>query len=221
MGGGGMIRVGIVDDEALMRAGLRGILSSADDLEVVGEAGDGADVPELVRETRPDVLVMDIRMPRVDGIEATRRLIADAGTSAPRILVLTTFQLDQHVFAAIEAGASGFLLKDTPPTELIDAVRVVAAGDAMLSPAHTRALIERFADSGRERRREVARGLLDQLSPREREVAGYVAEGCSNAEIGALLFCSEATVKTHLTHIFAKLGDTNRVRLALLVHDAR
>ena len=216
-----MIRVGIVDDEALMRAGLRGILSSADDLEVVGEAGDGADVPELVRETRPDVLVMDIRMPRVDGIEATRRLIADAGTSAPRILVLTTFQLDQHVFAAIEAGASGFLLKDTPPTELIDAVRVVAAGDAMLSPAHTRALIERFADSGRERRREVARGLLDQLSPREREVAGYVAEGCSNAEIGALLFCSEATVKTHLTHIFAKLGDTNRVRLALLVHDAR
>ena len=216
-----MIRVGIVDDEALMRAGLRGILSSADDLEVVGEAGDGADVPELVRETRPDVLVMDIRMPRVDGIEATRRLIADAGTSAPRILVLTTFQLDQHVFAAIEAGASGFLLKDTPPTELIDAVRVVAVGDAMLSPAHTRALIERFADSGRERRREVARGLLDQLSPREREVAGYVAEGCSNAEIGALLFCSEATVKTHLTHIFAKLGDTNRVRLALLVHDAR
>lgn len=216
-----MIRVGIVDDEALMRAGLRGILSSADDLEVVGEAGDGADVPELVRETRPDVLVMDIRMPRVDGIEATRRLIADAGMSAPRILVLTTFQLDQHVFAAIEAGASGFLLKDTPPTELIDAVRVVAAGDAMLSPAHTRALIERFADSGRERRREVARGLLDQLSPREREVAGYVAEGCSNAEIGALLFCSEATVKTHLTHIFAKLGDTNRVRLALLVHDAR
>ncbi len=216
-----MIRVGIVDDEALMRAGLRGILSSADDLEVVGEAGDGADVPELVRETRPDVLVMDIRMPRLDGIEATRRLIADAGTSAPRILVLTTFQLDQHVFAAIEAGASGFLLKDTPPTELIDAVRVVAAGDAMLSPAHTRALIERFADSGRERRREVARGLLDQLSPREREVAGYVAEGCSNAEIGALLFCSEATVKTHLTHIFAKLGDTNRVRLALLVHDAR
>ena len=216
-----MIRVGIVDDDALMRAGLRGILSSAFDIEVVGEADDGADVPELVRATSPEVLVMDIRMPRIDGIEATRRLVAEAGPKAPRVLVLTTFQLDQHVFAAIEAGASGFLLKDTPPAELIEAVRVVAAGDAMLSPAHTRALIERFADSGRERRREVARGLLEQLSPREREVVGYVAEGCSNAEIGALLYCSEATVKTHLTHVFAKLGDTNRVRLALIAHDAK
>ncbi len=141
-----MIRVGLVDDDALVRAGLRGILSSADDVEVVGEASDGAEVTDLVARTRPDVLVMDIRMPQVDGIEATRRL---AGMpDAPRVLVLTTFHLDKHVFAAIEAGASGFLLKDTPPRELIDAVRIVAAGDAMLSPAHTRALIERFADNG-------------------------------------------------------------------------
>lgn len=212
-----MIRVAIVDDDALVRAGLRAILSSADDVEVVGEAADGAEAPGLVRETHPDVVVMDIRMPLVDGIEATRRLVRGGG---PRVLVLTTFQLDQHVFAALEAGASGFLLKDTPPRELVEAVRIVAAGDAMLSPAHTKALIERFADSGRERRREHARAVLGELSPREREVTVGVAEGLSNAEIGARLFCSEATVKTHLTRVFAKLGDTNRVRLALLVRDA-
>ena len=228
-----MIRVGIVDDDALVRAGLRAILSSADDLEVVGEADDGAGVPDLVRQHRPDVVVMDIRMPQVDGIEATRRLLGESaadktgaiGTGGPetgiKVLVLTTFQLDEHVFAAIEAGASGFLLKDTPPRELIDAVRVVAGGDAMLSPAHTRALIERFADSGRDQRRATARALLESLSPREHEIAVAVAEGLSNAEIGARLFCSEATVKTHLTRVFAKLQDTNRVRLALLVHDAQ
>ena len=212
-----MIRVAIVDDDALMRAGLGAILSSADDISVVGEAGDGAEAPELVRRTRPDVVVMDIRMPEMNGIEATRRIAGDDG---PKVLVLTTFRLDEHVFAAIEAGASGFLLKDTPPRELIDAVRIVAAGDAMLSPAHTRALIERFADSGRERRRERARLVLDQLSPREQEVVVAVAEGLSNAEIGRRLFCSEATVKTHLTRVFAKVGDANRVRLALLVRDA-
>ncbi|MFT4135583.1 response regulator transcription factor [Microbacterium sp.] len=213
-----MIRVGIVDDDALVRAGLRTILSSANDIAVVGEADDGAGVPELVRRERPDVIVMDIRMPRVDGIEATRLLGADSGV---RVLVLTTFQLDEHVFAAIEAGASGFLLKDTPPRELIEAVRVVAGGDAMLSPSHTRALIERFADSGRDARRAEARALLESLSPRELEIAVAVAEGLSNAEVGARLFCSEATVKTHLTRVFAKLGDTNRVRLALLVRDAQ
>ncbi len=212
-----MIRVGIVDDDALMRAGLRAILSSADDIAVVGEAGDGAAVPDLVHATRPDVVVMDIRMPFVDGIEATRRL---TGGEAPKVLVLTTFRLDEHVFAALEAGASGFLLKDTPPKELIEAVRIVAAGDAMLSPTHTRALIERFAGSGRERRRERARAMLGLLTDREQEVAAGVAEGLSNAEIGARLYCSEATVKTHLTRVFAKLGDTNRVRLALLVRDA-
>lgn len=223
-----MIRVAIVDDDALVRAGLRGILSSAEDIEVVGEADDGAGVPDLVRQHHPDVVVMDIRMPQVDGIEATRRLVGGSdpnGTgpdgSGTRVLVLTTFQLDEHVFAAIEAGASGFLLKDTPPRELIDAVRIVAAGDAMLSPSHTRALIERFADSGLDQRRTSARSLLESLSPRELEIAVAVAEGLSNAEIGARLFCSEATVKTHLTRVFAKLEDTNRVRLALLVHDAQ
>ena len=211
-----MIRVVLADDDALVRAGLTAILTSASDIAIVGEAGDGAAAVEIVRRTRPDVVVMDIRMPRLDGIEATRRLAGEAA----RVLVLTTFRLDEHVFAAIEAGASGFLLKDTPPTELIEAVRIVAAGDAMLSPAHTRALIERFADSGRERRRERASALLDELSPREREVALAVAEGLSNAEIGARLSCSEATVKTHLTRVFQKTGDTNRVRLALLVRDA-
>ena len=223
-----MIRVAIVDDDALVRAGLRAILSSADDIEVVGEADDGAGVPDLVRQERPDVVVMDIRMPQVDGIEATRRLVSASDRSGPspdepsaRVLVLTTFQLDEHVFAAIEAGASGFLLKDTPPRELIEAVRIVAAGDAMLSPSHTRALIERFADSGLDQRRATARTLLESLSPREREIAIAVAEGLSNAEIGARLFCSEATVKTHLTRVFAKLQDTNRVRLALLVHDTQ
>ncbi|MFT3875732.1 MAG: response regulator transcription factor [Propioniciclava sp.] len=212
-----MIRVAIVDDDALVRAVLTTIFSSADDLIVVGEAEDGADVPALVAREHPDVVVMDIRMPKVDGIEATRRLADHPGV---RVLVLTTFQLDEHVFAAIEAGASGFLLKDTPPRDLIEAVRVVAAGDAMLSPSHTRALIEHFADSGRDRRRDDAREALDRLSPREQEVARGVAEGLSNAEIGAQLFCSEATVKTHLTRVFAKIGDTNRVRLALLVRDA-
>ncbi|MFT4232694.1 MAG: response regulator transcription factor [Leucobacter sp.] len=214
-----MIRVAIVDDDALMRAGLCTILSSASDIEVVGEVGDGAEAPELVQRLRPDVVVMDVRMPRVDGIEATRML--REATPETRVLVLTTFRLDEHVFAAIEAGASGFLLKDTPPLDLIEAIRVVAAGDAMLSPSHTRALIEHFADEGRDRRRDAARELLDQLSPREREVSEGVAEGLSNAEIGARLFCSEATVKTHLTRIFAKIGDTNRVRLALLVRDAQ
>ena len=213
-----MIRVAIVDDDPFVRAGLRAILSTAPDLDVVGDADDGAGVPDLVGAARPDVVVMDIRMPRVDGIEATARLTAAGGS--PGVLVLTTFQLDAHVFAAIEAGASGFLLKDTPPAELIDAVRVVASGDAMLSPAHTRALFERFADAGADRRRNAARGLLGRLSAREREVAECVAKGLSNAEIGAELYCSEATVKTHLTRVFTKLDDMNRVRLALLVRDA-
>ena len=212
------IRVVLVDDDALVRAGLRAMLSSADDIEVVGEAGDGTEVTELVSRTRPDLVVMDIRMPHRDGITATRDLKA-AGSAVP-VLVLTTFHLDKHVFAALEAGAAGFLLKDTPPRELIEAVRIVAAGDAMLSPAHTRAVIDRFADAERDSRRDAAGRLLAELSPREREVAEAVAEGLSNAEIGRRLFCSEATVKTHLTRIFTKLGDANRVKLALLVRDA-
>lgn len=212
-----MIRVVIVDDDALVRAGLRTIFSSAPDLLVVGEAEDGSGIRELVALEQPDVVVMDLRMPRVDGIEATRQL---AGQPGVRVLVLTTFQLDEHVLAAIEAGANGFMLKDTPPRELIEAVRIVAAGDAMLSPSHTRTLIEHVADSGRERRRDGARGLLERLSPRELEVAELVAQGLSNAEVGARLFCTEATVKTHLTRVFAKIGEANRVRLALLVRDA-
>lgn len=213
-----MIRVALIDDDPLVRAGLHTILTSADDLEVVAEADDGDGAVDLASRFHPDVVLMDIRMPRVDGIEATRRLVA-AGSPA-HVLVLTTFHLDSHVFSAIEAGASGFLLKDTPPRELIQAVRVVAAGDAMLSPAHTRVLIDRFAGSGREQRRDAAQTMLAALSPREQEVALAVADGLSNAEIGARLFCSEATVKTHLTRVFLKLGEPNRVRLALLVRDA-
>lgn len=213
-----MIKVVLIDDDALVRAGLRTILSSAGDIDVVGEADDGSRALELVRRARPDVAVVDIRMPILDGIEATRLIRAEP--DPPKVLVLTTFQLDKHVFAAIEAGANGFLLKDTPPLELIEAVRVVAAGDAMLSPAHTRALMDRYSASGREARRAAARELIEELSPREVEVAKAVAEGLSNAEIGALLACAEATVKAHLSHIFTKTGDTNRVRLALLVRDA-
>lgn len=213
------IRVAVVDDDPLVRAGLSAILGSAGDLEVVGEAGDGSEAPALVRATRPDVVVMDVRMPCVDGISATREITAL--DDAPQVLVLTTFHVDDAVFQALRAGAAGFLLKDTPPEELIAAVRVVAAGEAMLTPADTRSVIDRFARTGQSRRRATARTALDRLSDREREVAEAVAQGLSNAEIGQLLYCSEATVKTHLTHAFAKLGYANRVRLAILVRDAQ
>lgn len=213
------VRVALVDDDPLVLAGLTAIFSSAADLDVVGQAADGSEVAALVAHHRPDVVVMDIRMPGLDGIAATRALTATDG--APRVLVLTTFHLDENVFAALEAGAAGFLLKDTPPPDLIEAVRVVARGDAMLSPAHTRAVIERFAQTDVGMRREQARTALGQLSEREQEVAYAVAEGLSNAEIAATLYCSEATVKTHLTHAFTKLGFTNRVRLAILVRDAQ
>lgn len=213
------VRVAVVDDDPLVRAGLTAIFGSAEDLDVVGDAGDGEQVPALVARTRPDVVVMDVRMPGVDGITATRDVTALDG--APRVLVLTTFHVDEAVFDALEAGASGFLLKDTPPEELISAIRVVAAGEAMLSPADTRSVIDRFAKTDRGRRRERAQAALGELSTREREVAEAVAEGLSNAEIGKLLFCSEATVKTHLTHAFGKLGFANRVRLAILVRDAQ
>lgn len=213
-----MIRVLIVDDEELVRIGLAMILGSAEDLTVVGQVEDGADALAAVTRTRPDVVLMDVRMPRQDGIEATRaiRSLPDA----PRVLVVTTFHLDEYVFGAIEAGADGFLLKDTPPRELIEAVRVVADGHAMLSPRDTRRLIDRFAEPGRQQRRQEAVERLAGLSPRELEVARAVAQGLSNAEIASVLYCSEATVKAHLTHVFTKTGSDNRVRVALLMHAA-
>lgn len=218
MGEREVTRVLLVDDDALVRSGLAMILGSAPDLEVVGEAADGAAAVMQARALAPDVVVMDIRMPVLDGIAATERIMALP--DPPRILVITTFHLEQNVFDALEAGASGFLLKDTPPAELIEAVRVVASGEAMLSPAHTRAVIDRFAAAGLDSRRSRASADLEGLSGRELEVARLVADGLSNAEIAERLFCSEATVKSHLTHTFTKLGFTNRVRLAILVHDA-
>ncbi|MFN8053048.1 MAG: response regulator transcription factor [Acidimicrobiales bacterium] len=213
-----MTRVMIVDDEALVRAGLRMILESAPDLDVVGEAEDGADVVEAVKRCRPDVVLMDIRMPRLDGLSATTAV--RALPSPPSVVVLTTFDLDDHVFRALEAGAAGFLLKDTPPVDLVHAVRVVAAGDSMLSPSVTRRLIEHVAAAAPGQRRQDALTRLQVLSPREQDVIAEVGRGCSNAEIGTVLFMSEATVKAHVSSVLLKLGLSNRVQVAILAHDA-
>jgi DNA-binding NarL/FixJ family response regulator len=213
-----MTRLLIVDDEALVRAGLKMILESDDDLEVVAEAEDGADAAAMVREHRPDVVLMDIRMPRLDGLAATREL--QALPEPPKVVVLTTFDLDDYVFRALQAGASGFLLKDTPPRELVQAVKVVAAGDAMLSPAVTRRLIGHFAADSRTDRQRQARERLVKLTDREREVLTAVGRGLSNAEIGRELFMSEATVKAHVSRVLVKLDATNRVQVAILAHDA-
>lgn len=212
------VRVLLVDDDALVRSGLSRILDSAPDLAVVGEVADGAGVLSAVDAHRPDVIVMDVRMPEVDGITATRAVCARP--DAPAVLVLTTFHLDAYVFGALEAGAAGFLLKDTPPDELVAAVRTVAAGDAMLSPADTRTLVDRFTGGTHGPRADAARAELAALSERELEVATLVAKGLSNAEISRELYCAESTVKAHLGHIFTKLDVPNRVRVAILVHDA-
>ena len=210
-----MISVLIVDDEALVRGGFRAMLEAQADIEVAGEAADGEQAVELARELRPDVILMDIRMPRLDGLEATRRLLARAGDERPRVLVLTTFDRDLYVYEALKAGASGFLLKDTPPTELLRAVRLAAAGDSMLSPGVTRRVIERFTAEDRSQRRRAALGRLDVLTEREREVLVQIGLGHANADIAKRLHLSEATVKSHITHLFEKLAVTNRVQLAI------
>jgi DNA-binding NarL/FixJ family response regulator len=212
------IRLLLVDDDALVRAGLRMILSSAEDLDLVGEVDDGARAVAAVREHRPDVVLMDIRMPEMDGITATaalRRLDAP-----PQVIVLTTFQADEQVLSALRVGASGFLLKDTPPAEIVNAVRLVAAGDAMLSPSVTRTLLSHFGDTEATERRRAAAQRLATLTDREREVALAVGSGASNAEVAASLFMSEATVKAHVSRLFTKLDVTNRVHIAIVVHDA-
>lgn len=213
-----MTRVLLVDDDPLVRAGLAMILGSAEDLEVVGEAGDGADAVEAVRRHRPDVVLMDIRMPRLDGLAATSAVVRLS--PAPKVVVLTTFDLDDYVFRALEAGASGFLLKDTPPRDLVEAVRVVAAGEAMLSPSVTRRLIGHFAAAGVDTRRRAALKRLEALTEREREVLLCVARGRSNAQIGRELYMSEATVKAHVSRMLTKLDAANRVQVAILAHDA-
>ena len=212
------IRVLLVDDDALVRAGLRMILSSSEEIEVVGEAGDGAEAVTAVQALRPDVVMMDIRMPGMDGIAATsaiRRL-----ATPPHVIVLTTFQADDHVISALRAGADGFLLKDTAPTEIVNAVRLVAAGEAMLSPSVTRTLLSHLGNDERTDRRRLATQRLTSLTDREREVATAVGSGASNAEVASSLFMSEATVKAHVSRLLTKLAVTNRVQIAILVHDA-
>lgn len=218
------IRLLVVDDDPLVRAGLALMLGGAEDIETVGEAADGADVPALVDRLAPDVVLMDIRMPGVDGLTATERLRARPG--APDVIVLTTFHADEQVLRALRAGAAGFVLKDTPPAEIVAAVRKVAAGDPVLSPAVTRRLMTHVAAGAsgptpREAdRRATAGARLDTLAEREQDVALAVGRGSSNAEIAATLYMSVPTVKAHVSRILAKLGLNNRVQIALLVHDA-
>ncbi|MEV4859625.1 response regulator transcription factor [Streptomyces ossamyceticus] len=212
------IRLLLVDDDPLVRAGLSFMLGGADDIEIVGEAADGAEVDALVDRAHPDVVLMDIRMPTVDGLSATERLRRRA--DAPQVVVLTTFHADDQVLRALRAGAAGFVLKDTPAAEIVDAVRRVAAGDPVLSPAVTRQLMEHVAGSAPDTRRTTARSRVAALNDREREVAVAVGRGASNAEIAAELFMGVATVKTHVSRILAKLDLNNRVQIALLTYDA-
>jgi DNA-binding NarL/FixJ family response regulator len=207
----------LVDDDPLVRSGLRAILSAARDVRVVGEAGDGDGAIAAVAAHRPDVVLMDVRMPGLNGIDATGRITALE--KPPKVIVLTTFQLDEYVFGALRAGASGFLLKDTPPAEIIRAVGLVAAGEAMLSPSVTRTLIERFGGDPAAPRRAAAELAVRALTEREREVAAEVAQGCSNAEVAARLYMSEATVKAHVSRVMAKLGAANRVQVAITARD--
>ncbi|MES4902990.1 MULTISPECIES: response regulator transcription factor [unclassified Streptomyces] len=213
------IRLLVVDDDPLVRAGLRLMLGGASSgIRIVAEASDGAEVAALVDRHSPDVVLMDIRMPTVDGLAATEQL--RQREPAPEVVILTTFNADEDVLRALRAGAAGFVLKDTPPADLVAAVRRVASGEPVLSPTVTQQLIEHVAGSGRDGRQGRARALLDQLNDREREVAVAVGQGKSNAEISAGLFMSVATVKTHVSRILTKLDLNNRVQIALLAHDA-
>jgi DNA-binding NarL/FixJ family response regulator len=209
----GVVRVLLADDQELVRDGFATILGLQDDLEVVGSVADGAAAVAATRSLAPDVVLMDVRMPVMDGIEATRRILSGV-PSPPRVLVLTTFDLDEYVFAALEAGASGFLLKDTPRAGLLAAVRAVAAGDVLLAPAVTRKLVEQFA-----RRTAPDPGAWSALSPRERDVAVLVARGLSNAEIAATLVLSETTVKSHVAHLLTKTGLRDRVQVVVRAYE--
>jgi DNA-binding NarL/FixJ family response regulator len=212
------IRVLLVDDDPLVRAGLRLMLNGAHGIQIVAEAGDGSSVGPAVDEHRPDVVLMDIRMPTMDGLTATELL--RSRPDPPQILILTTFDADQHILRALRAGAAGFILKDTPPGDIVAAIQRVARGEPVLSPAVTQRLIARVTDTDQDRRRAEARDRLTPLAERERAIAIAVAQGKSNAEIGAALYLSVPTVKTHISRILTKLNLNNRVQIALLAHDA-
>ena len=211
------VRVLIVDDQALVRTGFRMILEAEPDIEVVGEAGDGVQAIEEARRLEPDVVLMDVRMPELDGIEATRRLLAN-GAGTTKVVMLTTFDMDEYVYDALRAGASGFLLKDVPPEQLIDGIRAVANGDALLAPSITRRLIEEFVRSAPSRTEPPAG--LDELTTREVEVLRLIARGFSNAEIAKELFVSETTVKTHVAHVLMKLNVRDRVQAVVLAYES-
>jgi len=223
------LRIVVADDQALVRAGFCGIVNATTGLTVVGEAGTGAEAVAVTRRTQPDVVLMDVRMPELDGIEATRQITGRDGGSATRVLILTTFDLDEYVYAALHAGASGFLLKSTEPAELVSAIRVIAAGDALLAPSVTRRLVEEFtrrpvpqpraAAPGSAAIRTPAAGLAG-ITGREREVLALIATGLSNPEIAARLCISEATAKTHVGHLLTKLNARDRVHLVILAFQA-
>ena len=215
------VRVLVVDDQALVRAGLGVILGAQPDIEVVGEAADGLEAVDAVGRLRPDVVLMDIRMPRLDGLEATRRILEAGAEAGPRVMILTTFDTDEHVFEALRAGASGFLLKDAPREQLVQAVRTVAAGEALLAPSVTRRLIEQFSRRPvRNERSTAAAGALSSLTAREREVLDAMARGLSNAEMAAALFVGEATVKSHVAHVLMKLGLRDRVQAVIFAYES-
>jgi DNA-binding NarL/FixJ family response regulator len=211
------IRVLVADDQALVRGSFRVLVDTAADLASVGEAATGAEAVEIARREKPDIVLMDIRMPGTDGIEATRQITASPQTSAVRVLILTTFDLDEYVFAALRAGASGFLLKDTRPADLLDAVRVVAAGDALLAPAVTRRLIEEFTK--RPEPRQAPAAVMDEITEREREVLTLVGLGLSNTEIAARLHVSLSTAKTHVSRLLMKLGARDRAQLVIAAYN--
>jgi DNA-binding NarL/FixJ family response regulator len=213
------IRVVVADDQALVRSGFTMLFSGEPDFEVVGEAGNGAEAVAFAASAHPDVILMDIRMPVMDGLEATRQITGDESLVSTRVLILTTFDLDEYVHEALRAGASGFLLKDTMPVDLLNAVRVVAAGDALISPRITRRLIEEFARRPEPASAAAASAALSQLTERERDVLALVARGQSNAEIAAALFVSYATVKTHVSHLLMKLDARDRAQLVMIAYE--
>jgi DNA-binding NarL/FixJ family response regulator len=212
-----MIRVVLADDQALVRAGFRALLDAQPDIEVVAEAADGEEAVRMTKDLRPDVVLMDIRMPEVDGLQATKRIVADQGLAEVRVVILTTFDLDEYLFEALRVGASGFLLKDTEPVDLIRGVREAARGEALLSPVVTRRLIEEFAARARA---PIAAPQMDELTDREREVVKLVAAGLSNEEIATRLFVSPATAKTHVSRAMGKLDARDRAQLVVFAYES-